>query len=54
VFEVRAEIAAVCQQKADKIGEPPLGEQGDIRRWQIAMLPRPLEADITASPWFVR
>jgi hypothetical protein len=29
VFEVRTEIAAVCQQMADKCGEPPLiSEQG--------------------------
>jgi hypothetical protein len=28
VFEVRAEIAKVCQQMADKYGEPPLDEQG--------------------------
>ena len=27
VFEVRAEIASVCQQMADKHGEPPLNEQ---------------------------
>jgi hypothetical protein len=27
VFEVRAEIARVCQQMADKCGEPPLDEQ---------------------------
>jgi len=28
VFEVRTEIANVCQQMADKCGEPPLNEQG--------------------------
>jgi hypothetical protein len=28
VIEVRTEIAAVCQQMADKHGEPPLAEQG--------------------------
>jgi hypothetical protein len=28
VFEVRTQIAAVCQQMADQNGEPPLGEQG--------------------------
>jgi hypothetical protein len=28
VFEVRTEIAKVCQQMADKCGEPPLSEQG--------------------------
>ena len=28
VFEVRTEIAKVCQQMADKCGEPPLNEQG--------------------------
>jgi hypothetical protein len=28
VFEVRAEIANVCQQMVDKCGEPPLNEQG--------------------------
>ena len=28
VFEVRTEIASVCQQMADKCGEPPLSEQG--------------------------
>ena len=28
VFEVRTEIAKVCQQMADKDGEPPLTEQG--------------------------
>ena len=27
VFEVRTEIAKVCQQMADKSGEPPLDEQ---------------------------
>jgi phage terminase Nu1 subunit (DNA packaging protein) len=27
VFEVRTEIANVCQQMADKCGEPPLDEQ---------------------------
>jgi len=27
VFEVRTEIANVCQQMADKYGEPPLSEQ---------------------------
>jgi hypothetical protein len=27
VFEVRTEIAEVCQQMADKHGEPPLSEQ---------------------------
>jgi phage terminase Nu1 subunit (DNA packaging protein) len=27
VFEVRTEIAKVCQQMADKAGEPPLNEQ---------------------------
>ena len=27
VFEVRTEIANVCQQMADKHGEPPLDEQ---------------------------
>jgi hypothetical protein len=27
VFEVRTEIANVCQQMADKAGEPPLNEQ---------------------------
>jgi hypothetical protein len=27
VFEVRTEIAHVCQQVADKCGEPPLSEQ---------------------------
>jgi hypothetical protein len=26
VFEVRTEIAAVCQQMADKCGEPPLDD----------------------------
>jgi hypothetical protein len=26
VFEVRAEIANVCQQMADKCGEPPLND----------------------------
>ena len=29
VFEVRTEIANVCQQMADKNGEPPLSEQGN-------------------------
>ena len=28
VFEVRTEIANVCQQMADKDGEPPFDEQG--------------------------
>jgi hypothetical protein len=28
VFEVRTEIANVCQQMADKNGEPPLDQQG--------------------------
>jgi len=28
VFEVHTEIAKVCQQMADKCGEPPLNEQG--------------------------
>jgi hypothetical protein len=28
VFEVRTEIAKVCQQIADKCGEPPFSEQG--------------------------
>jgi len=28
VFEVRTEIAKVCQEMADKNGEPPLSEQG--------------------------
>jgi hypothetical protein len=28
VFEVRTEIANVCQEMADKCGEPPLDEQG--------------------------
>ena len=28
VFEVRTEIANVCQQMADQHGEPPLNEQG--------------------------
>ena len=28
VFEVRTEIANVCQEMADRCGEPPLGEQG--------------------------
>jgi phage terminase Nu1 subunit (DNA packaging protein) len=28
VFEVRTEIANICQQMADKHGEPPLDEQG--------------------------
>ena len=27
VFEVRTEIANVCQHMADKCGEPPLDEQ---------------------------
>jgi hypothetical protein len=27
VFEVRVEIAAVCQQMADMQGEPPLSQQ---------------------------
>ena len=27
VFEVRTEIAKVCQQRADQYGEPPLAEQ---------------------------
>jgi hypothetical protein len=27
VFEVRTEIADVCQQMGDKAGEPPLDEQ---------------------------
>jgi hypothetical protein len=27
VFEVRTEMANVCQQMADKCGEPPLDEQ---------------------------
>ncbi|WMT74471.1 hypothetical protein [Bradyrhizobium sp. Ash2021] len=27
VFEVRTEIAAICQQMADKNGEPPLEQQ---------------------------
>ena len=27
MFEVRTEIANVCQQMADKCGEPPLSEQ---------------------------
>jgi hypothetical protein len=27
VFEVRSETANVCQQMADKCGEPPLDEQ---------------------------
>ena len=27
VFEVRTEMANVCQQMADKYGEPPLSEQ---------------------------
>jgi hypothetical protein len=26
VFEVRTEIAKVCQERADKCGEPPLDE----------------------------
>ena len=29
VFEVRTEIAKVCQEMADKHGEPPLSEQAD-------------------------
>jgi hypothetical protein len=29
VFEVRTEIANVCQEMADKHGEPPLSEQGN-------------------------
>ena len=28
VFEVRTEMAKVCQEMADKAGEPPLSEQG--------------------------
>jgi hypothetical protein len=28
VFEIRREIAAVCEQMADAAGEPPLSEQG--------------------------
>jgi hypothetical protein len=28
VFEVRTEMAKVCQEMADKYGEQPLGEQG--------------------------
>jgi hypothetical protein len=28
VFEVRTEMAKVCQEMADKRGEPPLSEQG--------------------------
>jgi hypothetical protein len=28
VFEVRTEMAKVCQKIADKAGEPPLSEQG--------------------------
>jgi hypothetical protein len=28
VFEVRTEMAKVCQEMADKCGEPPLSEQG--------------------------
>ena len=28
VFEVRTEIARVCQEMADKNGEPPLDQQG--------------------------
>jgi hypothetical protein len=31
VFEVRTEIAKVCQEMAAKFGEPPLGEQGNNR-----------------------
>jgi len=27
LFEVRTDIAKVCQQMADKSGEPPLDEQ---------------------------
>ena len=28
VFEVRTEIATICQQMADERGEPPLDQQG--------------------------
>ena len=28
VFEIRTEIAKVCEEMADKAGEPPLEEQG--------------------------
>ena len=28
VFEVRTEMAKVCEEMADKAGEPPLSEQG--------------------------
>jgi hypothetical protein len=28
VFEIRREIAAVCETQADQNGEPPLSEQG--------------------------
>jgi hypothetical protein len=28
VFEVRTEIANICQEMADKCGEPPISEQG--------------------------
>jgi hypothetical protein len=28
VFELRTEIATICQAQADKNGEPPLSEQG--------------------------
>lgn len=28
VFEIRTEIAKVCEEMADKCGEPPLSEQG--------------------------
>ena len=31
VFEVRTEIAKVCQEMAAKFGEPPLSEQGNNR-----------------------
>ena len=31
VFEVRTEMAKVCQEMADKAGEPPLSEQGGLR-----------------------